>query len=479
MMRREKSVTGYPRKAERTDASTRGGTPRSSEEVPETGRSQGGVLFVTGNRSQLRKSKEEPREKVKPFCIKKMSVMEAYQRVRANRGTYGVDKVSLEEFERNLSNNLYKIWNRMSSGSYIPPAVRRVDIPKKGGKTRPLGIPTVADRVAQMVVRKHLEPMCEPQFSNSSYGYRPGRSAHMAVQQASENCKTYSWAIDLDIKSFFDMIDHALLMKAVRKHTRERWVLLYVERWLKAPVQLQDGTEEARTAGTPQGSVISPLLANLFLHYAFDRWMERYVPYCPFERYADDIIVHCQTLTQANYVKTEIARRLAECGLQLHPDKTRVVYCKYGKSKSQGGGHKTVSFDFLGFTFKPRTRRIRNARLCTWWTFEPAISGKAKKRLMDEVRSWHIGRQTGSTIGQLAHKLNPIVRGWVMYYGHFRKWELLGVLSAIDNHLVRWATRKYRRMKRSRMKAYAWLAAIKHQNPELFAHWALAYANKE
>jgi group II intron reverse transcriptase/maturase len=437
------------------------------------------VLFVTGDQSQLRDAKEEPRKKVKPFSIEKTAVMEAYRRVRANRGTYGVDTVSLEEFERDLGGNLYKIWNRMSSGSYLPPAVRRVDIPKKGGKTRPLGIPTVADRVAQMVAKMYLEPLCEPQFSGSSYGYRPGRNAHMAVQQASENCKKYSWAIDLDIKSFFDTIDHGLLMKAVRRHTQERWVLLYVERWLDAPVQLQDGTLEARTAGTPQGSVISPLLANLFLHYVFDKWMERHVPYCPFERYADDIIVHCQTLTLANHVKTEIAKRFALCGLQLHPDKTCVVYCKHGKSKNQGGGHKPVSFDFLGFTFKPRQRREHNARLCTWWTYAPAISGKAKKRLMDEVRSWHIGRRTGSTLGRLAHDLNPVIRGWVTYYGHFRKWELLGVLAGIDNHLVTWATRKYRRFRRSRKLAYTWLVHLKHQSPELFAHWTLAHAQND
>jgi group II intron reverse transcriptase/maturase len=293
--------------------------------------------------------------RAKPFKIPKREVWEAYQRVRANQGAAGVDGQTIAEFEVNLADNLYKLWNRLSSGSYFPPPVRGVDIPKDEGQRR-LGIPTVADRIAQMVVKRFLEPLVEPKFHCDSYGYRPGKSALEAVGVARQRCWRYAWVLDLDIKAFFDSIDSVLLMRAVRKHTDCPWVLLYVERWLKAPMQLEDGRLVARERGTPQGGVISPLLSNLFLHYAFDVWMGRNHPEIPFERFADDVICHCQSEAQAQELRAALERRFAECGLTLHPEKTQVVYCK---DDDRRGDYPQRKFDFLGYTFRPRLARRR------------------------------------------------------------------------------------------------------------------------
>jgi len=288
----------------------------------------------------------------KPFVISKKSVWQAYQRVKANRGGCGVDRVSLQAFEKNLRDNLYKIWNRMSSGSYFPPPVRRVDIPKADGRTRPLGIPTVGDRIAQMVVKMDLEPKLEPIFHGWSYGYRPGRSALDAVDAARRNCWRRNWVLDLDIKGFFDSIDHELLMKAVGKHTDSPWHRLYIERWLKASVMHADGRCEERLCGTPQGGVISPLLANLFLHYAFDVWMQKQWPDVWFERYADDVICHCATEQEAQRLLESLQERLAACGLTLHPTKTRIVYCQDDRRREP---HVNTRFEFLGFEFRGRS----------------------------------------------------------------------------------------------------------------------------
>ena len=414
---------------------------------------------------------------VKPFNISRAAVSEAYERIRKNGGTYGVDKVSLADFAERLDDNLYKIWNRMSSGCYMPPAVRRVQIPKSGDKTRPLGIPTVADRIAQMVVKMSFEPSCEVVFHEQSYGYRPNRSAHMAVESVRNNCKLYSWAIDMDIQSFFDTIDHHLLMKAVRRHTQEKWVLLYIQRWLNAEIHTSEGILKPSGKGTPQGSVISPLLANLFLHYVFDVWMEKYVPYCLFERYADDIIVHCRSLMQANTVRSQIQERFEQCGLQLHPDKTRVVYCKYGKSKNLGKNHPYQTFDFLGFCFKPRRQADEILRVKAKWSFTPAISAKSEKKLMQKVRSWNLGRRTRETLNELADMMNPVIRGWITYYGKFRPSELYNVLYRVNALLVKWASRKFGKFKRSRLKASNWLKLVYQREPALFVHWKLVKAN--
>ena len=319
----------------------------------------------------------------KSFDITKREVWEAYKRVRANRGAAGVDGVTLAEFDQNLTKNLYRIWNRMASGSYFPPAVKRVDIPKSDGKTRPLGIPTVADRIAQMVVQNRLEPILEPVFHEDSYGYRPGRSAHDALRTARRRCWRYDWVLDLDIKGFFDNIDHDLMMRAVKKHTDCHWVILYIERWLKADVLMPDGTLESRNRGTPQGGVISPLLANLFLHYAFDQWMARNHPTIPFERYADDVICHCRSLAEAQSLQAELQERLAVCQLQMHPDKTCVVYCA---DANRRGTYSQRKFDFLGYTFKPRQAMNRQGQLFT--SFSPAVGDSAGKAMRHEIRSW-------------------------------------------------------------------------------------------
>ena len=292
--------------------------------------------------------------KTKSFDISKQAVWNSYLKVKSNQGAAGVDRQSIVMFEGDLKNNLYKIWNRMSSGSYFPPPVLRVEIPKGDGKMRALGIPTVADRIAQMVVKNHVEPELETIFHPDSYGYRPGRSARQALTQARKRCWKHDWVIDMDIKGFFDNIPHDLMMRAVRKHTQEKWVVLYVERWLKAPVQLMNGEIEERTLGTPQGGVISPLLANLFLHYAFDHWMRSKYPATPFERYADDVVVHCNTEAEAVKLKSEIAKRMEQCGLELHPDKTKIVYCK---DANRTGNCAFYSFDFLGFTHYCDTSR--------------------------------------------------------------------------------------------------------------------------
>jgi group II intron reverse transcriptase/maturase len=288
-------------------------------------------------------------DEAKPFDIPKREVWEAFKKVKANQGAAGVDGQSIADFEADLSNNLYKLWNRLSSGSYFPLPVRRVDIPKANGGTRPLGIPTVADRVAQEVARRYLEPRLEPVFHTDSYGYRPGRSAIDAVRQARQRCWRYDWVLDIDVKGYFDSIDWELMLKAVRRHTDCAWVLLYIERWLKAPVQMEDGSVVPRTAGTPQGGVVSPLLANLFLHYAFDTWMARSFPRIPFERYADDAICHCKSAEEAQALWGVLADRFAGCKLVLHPEKTKIVYCK---DANRRGDFPNQAFDFLGFSFR-------------------------------------------------------------------------------------------------------------------------------
>ena len=281
----------------------------------------------------------------KPFPIIKRQVWEAYKRVKANQGGAGVDGQTIQAFDEDLENNLYKLWNRLASGSYQPPPVKRVEIPKADGGIRPLGIPTVADRIAQMVVKQVLEPELEKHFHPDSYGYRPGKSAHQAIGQARRRCWDNDWVVDLDIKGFFDNLDQALLMRAVRHHTQDNWVVLYIERWLKAPVQMPDGTRQERNKGTPQGGVISPLLANLYLHYAFDLWMQRTYQSISFERYADDAVCHCRTQAEAEHLKDALERRFADCGLELHPEKTRIIYCK---DDDRRGGYPNIGFDFLG-----------------------------------------------------------------------------------------------------------------------------------
>jgi RNA-directed DNA polymerase len=318
--------------------------------------------------------------------ISKPMVWEAWRRVRANEGAPGVDGQAIEEFEADLRNNLYKVWNRMSSGSYFPPPVRAVEIPKPHGPgVRMLGVPTIADRVAQTVVAMHLEERADHRFHPDSYGYRPGKSARDALAACRQRCWRYDWVIDLDVQKFFDEVPWDLVVKAVKAVTDARWVLLYVERWLAAPLEHPGGALEQRSKGTPQGSAVSPILANLFMHYAFDLWMARNFPGCPFERYADDAVVHCTSRRQAEYVLARIAARMEEVGLRLHPDKTRIVYCKDGRRRAE---HEHTSFTFLGYAFRARGARGKNGRNFTG--FLPAISPETLKAKGAELRRMRI-----------------------------------------------------------------------------------------
>jgi len=406
----------------------------------------------------------------KPFPITKRQVWEAYKRVKANQGGAGVDGQTLKEFEAGLKDNLYKLWNRLASGSYMPPPVRRVEIPKVSGGIRPLGIPTVSDRIAQMVVKQALEPELERDFHPDSYGYRPGKSAHQAIGQARKRCWRNEWVVDLDIKGFFDNIDHALLMRAVRRHTQEKWVVLYIERWLTSPVRMPDGTLLERTRGTPQGGVVSPLLANLFLHYTFDTWMRRNYPRIPFERYADDGVCHCRTKEQAEHLRAALEQRFADCGLELHPEKTKIVYCK---DDDRGMDYPVTSFDFLGYTFRPRRSKNRWGK--PFINFSPAVSNKAAKAIRQEVRGWKLPLRSDKALDDLARMFNAKIRGWVNYFGAFYKSALYRTLRHIDRKLVLWATRKFKRLRNHKRRADHWLRRIAHRHVGLFAHWRLLY----
>jgi RNA-directed DNA polymerase len=404
----------------------------------------------------------------KPFSISKATVLAAWLKVKENAGSAGVDGQSITEFEMDLKGNLYRIWNRMSSGTYFPPPVRAVEIPKAGGGgVRVLGVPTVGDRVAQTVVRLYLEPEVEPLFHPDSYGYRPGRSALDAVASCRKRCWENDWVIDLYIRAFFDSLDHELVMRTVRKHTQLAWVLLYVQRWLVAPLQHGDGTLVARDRGTPQGSAISPLLANLFLHYAFDRWLTREHPEVSFERYADDAVIHCATKAEARHVLARLADRMTEVGLELHPDKTKIVYCK---DSNRSGSHDHERFRFLGYLFRPRLAAGTRGHFVS---FSPGVSDEASKAIRATIRGWRLHRRSESSLSQLADHVNAIVTGWVSYYGRFYRSALYPSLRNINKYLVRWAMQKYKRLRRRTTRAQVWIAAIAAREPRLFAHWRL------
>ena len=402
----------------------------------------------------------------KSFVIDRREVWQAYRRVKANKGGSGVDGVTMLEFERDLKGNLYRIWNRLSSGSYFPPPVKRVEIPKSDGKVRALGIPTIADRIAQQVVRQRLEPQLEPVFQDSSFGYRPGRSAHDALRQARKQCWRRDWVLDLDIKGFFDNIDWGLLMKAVRKHAPCGWVVMYTQRWLQAATIMPDGSVHKREKGTPQGGVISPVLANLFLHYAFDEWMKRHHGKVPFERYADDIICHWQSQAQAEALMEHVRARLAECGLELNPQKSKVVYCADAKRR---GSYKTRQFDFLGYTFKPRTATDKQGVVFT--NFAPAVADKAAVAMRQEMQSWGLARHNRWGLEEVLARIRPVVTGWVRYYGLFYPSKLYRALQTLDQHLVMWARRKYKGLAQHTERAWNWLAGLKSRLPRMFPHW--------
>jgi RNA-directed DNA polymerase len=406
----------------------------------------------------------------KPFCIAKRTVWEAFQDVKANRGAAGIDDESIAMFEQNLSRNLYTLWNRMSSGSYFPPPVKQVAIPKATGGTRKLGIPTVADRVAQATVKQIIEPLLDPHFHPDSYGYRPGRSAKQAIAITRQRCWRYDWVVEFDIKAAFDEIDHALLLKAVRHHIKETWIHLYIERWLTAPFAVEDGSLLPRDRGVPQGGVVSPILMNLFMHYTFDRWMQRTLPRCPFARYADDAVVHCHSRKQAEDVMGRIATRLAECGLVMHPDKSRVVYCR---DSNRAESYPRAVFTFLGFAFRPRKAVTRAGERFT--SFLPGVSPAALKRMRQEVRAWQLPRRTPATLAEFAEQYNPMIRGWWQYYGAFYRTAMHELARYIDRKLERWAIRKFKRLSRRSRRGADWLQRIKSASPELFYHWRVVW----
>ena len=408
------------------------------------------------------------KSQAKPFDISKWEVKEAWEEVRANKGAPGVDGQSIGDFEKDLKNNLYKVWNRMSSGSYFPPPVRAVAIPKPhGGGTRMLGIPAVADRVAQTVVARHLMRRVEPIFHPDSFGYRPGRSALDAVGKCRERCWKRDWVVEFDIAKFFDSVPWDLLVKAVEAHTDAVWVRLYVRRWRAAPLAMPDGSLLERERGTPQGAPVSPVLANLFLHYAFDTWMAREFPAVWFERYADDAVVHCVSEREAQRVLAALTDRMAEVGLQLHPAKTRIVYCQDGKRRRS---YEHTAFTFLGYTFRARRSRNRHGR--QFLSFDPAVSKDALTRMSREVRSWHLHTRSDLSFNELARRINPVVAGWLNYYSRFRPWELRTFAMRINAYLVRWIRQKYKRLA-GRRKALAKLVEIAQRYPRMFTHWRL------
>ena len=403
----------------------------------------------------------------KSFKLSKQAVWDAYLAVKANKGSAGIDRQTIEDFDIDLKGNLYKIWNRLSSGSYFPPPVRRVDIPKSNGELRPLGIPTVSDRIAQMVVKNSLEPLVEPHFHDDSYGYRPGKSALDAIGQARQRCWRDDWVLDMDIRGFFDALDHKLVMKAVSRFTQCVWTLLYIERWLKAEVILPDGERLQRTQGTPQGGVISPLLANIFLHLVFDKWMQDEFPHIHFERYADDIVVHCRSQKQLEFIERRIKARLTQCKLELCTEKTKIVYCK---DSNRTGGYANQSFDFLGYTFRPRSTRDSNGKFFV--SFAPAVSRKALKAMRLKIRNHPLVKGCFSlSIEELASVINPLLQGWINYYGKFRKSSMSTIYDYINGKLIKWARRKHKNLQRRKWRAGRWLRGLYLQNPTLFAHW--------
>lgn len=410
-------------------------------------------------------------EKTKSFNIDKRLLVQAFKQVKKKtkkKGACGVDGVFIKDFEDKIGNNLYKLWNRISSGSYFPAPVLQVKIPKDDGGERKLGIPTIGDRVVQTLVKNILEPDIDKIFHEDSYGFRSNKSGHMAVEKATQRCNDKDWVLDIDIKEFFDSIPHDLLMKAVKLHTDCKWIIMLIERWLKAPIQLEDGSIIERTKGTPQGGVISPLLANLFLHYAFDSWMDRKFNDIKFERYADDIICHCFTKKQALFFKRVLAKRFNEVGLKLHPIKTKITYCKDGRRKKS---YPCISFDFLGFTFKPRTFMNRQ-RKELFMLFVPAISLKRKNRIRKVIKGWLLKNRMEYDFETMAEALNPIIRGWINYYGKFGRQELWDVWRYLHDRLISWVRRKYKRFRSSYGQAFALLRNMKKSQPNLFAYWS-------
>lgn len=451
---------------ESTDAQARGGTARSSDEVCDKQMERrGGVMEPSSTANQRW---EELMSEAKPFEISKREVWEAYRKVKGNKGAAGVDGQTIAEYEGALKDNLYKLWNRMSSGSYFPPPVRVVEIPKDTGGKRKLGISNVSDRIAQTVATSRLVELLDPLFHPDSYAYRPGKSALDAVAQARQRCWRYDWVIDLDIRGFFDNIDWELLSRAVKKHVKDEWIILYIERWLQAPEQDEQGHLHERVKGSPQGGVVSPVLANLFLHYVFDMWVKRTYPQVPFERYADDLIVHCKTEAQAKEVLAAIDARMRECKLELHPEKTKIVYCKDANRRSI---YPIEKFTFLGYEFRQRSAKTRTGKY--FMSFSPAIAPQASQAVREELRGWRLHQSSDLALEDLSKMYNPTIRGWLQYYGRFNRSVLYRTLRPLDYALARWACRKFKKLKHHIQRARRWITRVSRRESKLFAHWQL------
>jgi len=453
-----------------TDVVCDGGLKCSSDETPVMGAER--RLEVVQLTLPLTTSNgREKGELTKSFPITKQMVWSAYKKVRSNKGASGIDNETIKMYEERLEDNLYILWNRLSSGSYFPKPVLEVSIPKGDGRLRRLGIPTVNDRIAQEVVKSYLEPRLEAEFSEHSYGYRPLRSTHEAVAAVRENVRNYRWVIDMDITGFFDNMSHELLFKAIEKHVEEKWVKMYIKRWLEAPIEDKQGNKRYRHGkGTPQGGVISPLLANLFLHYAFDKWFAKAYPELTFVRYADDIIVHCNNQIESGQVLKAIKQRLKACNLEANAEKTKIVYCKDANRK---GRYKTVQFDFLGFSFQPRPTPTKEGKM--FLGYDCSISKRSMKRISEELRKSRFHLWTTTTITQIAEEFNPKIRGWINYYGKFRKFGLMRVFKIFHWRLIKWAVCRYKRFRNSMYKAGRWLRQLSEKNPKIFVHWQYGF----
>ena len=406
---------------------------------------------------------------LKTVPIEFKQVVDAYRKVKKGGKATGIDKETWEEFDKAPEKNLYVIWNRLASGSYHPQAVREVEIQNTERKTRKLGIPTLRDRIAQQVVKDYMEKRIDSKFHENSYGYRPLKSAHQAVEQVRQNCQQQDWVIDLDISKFFEEIDHELMLKAVAHVMEEKWVMMYVERWLQMPIQTKDGKlHNKQGKGTPQGGVISPLLANLYLHFTLDLWLNKHYPEIKFVRYADDIILHCQSKAQAEVVLQAIKERLAETKLRVNEEKTRITYCKdYHRKEKQ----EVVKFEFLGFSYQPRSRQSKFNNT-TFLAFAPEISQSNQKKIREAIKALPIWKNTTIQVGEIAKSINEKSRGWIGYYGKYSKKSLRNVLLHIDKRLVRWMRKKYKVGVR---KAVSNLTMLRQTNPRMFYHWQAGY----
>lgn len=395
-------------------------------------------------------------------------VATAYQKVRKGGKSPGVDGESWAEFEsKGVEKELYVIWNRMASGSYIPREVKRIEIPKQDGSTRKLGIPTMRDRIAQEVVKDYMEKRIDIKFHANSYGYRPMKSSHEALKQVRKNVLEKDWVVDVDISKFFDEIDHELMLRAVEAMMEEKWVKMYVKRWLEMKVHLPNGeVEEHKGKGTPQGGVISPLLANLYLHYSLDQWLEKHYPKVSFVRYADDIVIHCATENEAQDLLTALKGRLTEVKLRVNEAKTKIVYCKDYRRKAL---HEKTQFGFLGFSFQPRSARSQITAGSNYIVFSGEISRENQKHIREEIQECINWRNTTLEPEVIATMLNSKLRGWITYFEIFGKRQLRTTIRYVDTRLVKWLMRKHKVGSRA---ATSLLGHLYGRKPHLFYHWA-------